>query len=536
MMNHRTLASAAWLAWTVAAPTSVLADDDSCAALALAALDNVTIDSAVLQPEGAPVEGATIADATGTPTPVSGLPVFCRVVGSAQPEAGSRIGFEVWLPAASDWEGRFLGGNNGGFAGYISYVDLAAAVTAGYASASTDTGHIASTDIESSWAKGRPELVRDYGWRGVHVTTVVAKDLIRAYYGRAPDYSYFIGCSNGGRQGLMEAWRYPEDYDGIIAGAPAWSLSAMAAEFVATVQAQASPGAAFTDKQTPLLQSEVLAQCDGLDGRVDGVLSTPRACRLDTTALACGTASADACFTPPQIAALEQIYAGRRDRNGRRLAWGYRPSGLEAIAAVGWANWMSYNQAAPTAHYLFARGWLQDLIPEPFATPETFDFERDLPKLEEAFAADLDVQPQLDPFFERGGKLILWQGLADPGVPAQLTRSLHRKLERNNGADAALRLFEAPGVLHCGRGSGPDLFGQSSAPPPGAAPERNLAAALEAWVESDRAPDNVIGTYSADQATAGTLTRESLICAFPGRAELRADADPSRAASYACSR
>jgi len=530
-MNHRTLASAVCLAWAAATPTAAFADADSCAALASAAIENVTIDSAVLQPEGAPIEGANIADASGQPAPVSGLPAFCRVIGSAQPEAGSRIGFEVWLPSDGDWEGRFIGGNNGGFAGYISYVDLAAAIRAGYASASTDTGHVGSSDLDSSWAKGRPALVRDYGWRGVHVTTVVAKELIREYYGRGPDHSYFIGCSNGGRQGLMEASRFPEDYDGVIAGAPAWSLSAMASIFISTVQAQLPDGAALTAQQTPLLQSEVMKQCDALDGQVDGVVSTPRACRLDTSALACGTVSADTCFTAPQIAALEQIYEGQRDRNGRRLAWGFFPSGHEATPAVGWAEWMGLNEAAPTAHYQFARGWLQDLVQAPFATPETFDFERDLPKLEDAFATDLDVQPRLGPFFARGGKLILWQGLADAGVPAQLTQSLQRKLARNAGADNALRLFEAPGVLHCGLGNGPNQFGQSSAPPPGAAPERNLAAALEAWVESDRAPSEVVGTYSA-----GAPDREALICAYPGRATLRNGADPNSAASYECSR
>jgi hypothetical protein len=525
------MAASAALALALAAPAAASAQDDSCAALADTPRENVTIASATLQPEGEPVLGATITDASGTPTPVAGLPAFCRVVGTLQPEAGSNIGFEVWLPS-KDWEGRFIGANNGGFAGYISYVDLAAAVAAGYAGASTDTGHVDATGMDATWAVGHPERVRDFGWRGVHVTTVLAKELIREYYGRAQNHSYFIGCSNGGRQGLMEAWRFPEDYDGIISGAPAASFTALAATFSSTVQAQLPEGAALSPAQLPLLQSEVLKQCDALDGQRDGIVSSPWACRVDTTPLACGTTNAAECLTEPQLAAYAKITAGRRDRYGRSLAAGIWPSGLEATPMVGWDGWILANPAAPPAHEVFARGVLQGLVPTPIATPQTFDFERDQPALSAALATDIDVPPQLGPFFERGGKLILWHGWADPAVPAQHTLALHRTLARNAGArsDDALRLFMAPGVLHCERGSGADLFGQSSAPPPGAAPERNLAAALEAWVESGRAPNQVIGSYSSDAA------KQGLLCAFPQRAKLRSGADPAQVDSYTCQR
>jgi len=530
--HYQTFNSIVWFALTVTASSAAFASDDSCAALAAAALDDVTIESATLQPEGQPVEGATIPDPSGAPNPVlaSGLPAFCRIIGSAQPEAGSDVRFEMWLPS-HDWSGRFTGGSNGGFAGYISYGDLAAAVVAGHAGASTDTGHVGSTDMDSAWAKGHPERVRDYGWRAIHVTTVVAKKLIAEYYGRGPDHSYFLGCSNGGRQGLMEAARFPEDYDGIISGAPAASFTALASAFISTVQAQLPQGAALRADQIPLIQSEALKQCDALDGQTDGLVAAPWACRLDTAPLACGTDNTAQCFTPPQLAALTQIIEGRRTRYGRTVASGYHASGAEA-GPLGWGAWLAADQEAPTPHAIFARGLLQDLMQEPTATPETFDFDRDQRALDDALGPELNVEPRLRPFFERGGKLIIWQGWADAGVPAQLTLAFHRELVRNAGSLAgdALRLFMVPGVQHCGFGTGPALLGQNGAPQPGAAPERNLGAALQAWVENDRAPNSVIGGFSSDAATG----RERLVCAFPKRAELRAGQDPNKGESYEC--
>jgi feruloyl esterase len=530
-MNH-TLHRAVWLALTVTAPTVAFADDGRCAALVAAALDDVTIERATFQPEGQPVEGANVANPSDPANPVaaSGLPSFCRVIGSARPEAGSDVRFEVWLPSDS-WTGRFTSGNNGGLAGYISYDDLVAAVAAGHAGASTDTGHVSSVLTDSAWAKGHPERVRDYGWRGIHVTTVVAKKLIAAYYGRAPDHSYFIGCSNGGRQGLMEAWRFPEDYDGIIAGAPVASFTALTAAFISTLQAQLPAGAALRPDQMPLLQSEAVKQCDALDGQADGLVAAPLSCELDVAPLSCGADNTPQCFTPPQLAALTQIVEGRRDCHQYIAPARFRPAGAEA-GPRGWGGWLAADQAGPTPHATLARGLLQDLMQEPTATPETFDFDRDQQALEDALGPDLDVEPRLRPFFERGGKLILWQGWADAAVSTELTLAFHSELTRNAGslAEDALRLFMVPGVQHCGFGTGPDLLGQVGAPRPGSAPERNLGAALEAWVETGRAPNSVIGGFSSDAATG----RERLVCAFPKRAELQAGKDPDRGESYAC--
>jgi feruloyl esterase len=179
---------------------------------------------------------------------------------------------------------------------------------------------------------------------------------------------------------------------------------------------------------------------------------------------------------------------------------------------------------------------LEDLMPEPTATVETFDFDEDFTRLQEQLGPDLDVQPHMRRLFERGGKVIFWHGWADPGVPPQLTLEFHRDVLRDAGsqAAAATRLFMVPGVLHCGNGTGPDLFGQNGSPPPGAAPDTHLGAALEAWVEQGRTPDTMIAGYGGDRVTEGAPARQRLLCAYPKRAELREGADPNKAGSYAC--
>ena len=441
--RYQTFMGFAWIALNVTAMTEARADADACARVASAVLDDVTIEAATLQPAGEAVEGAFPLDPNGatSTTPVSGLPGFCRILGSAQPEAASNIRFEVWLPSEG-WSGRFMGGNNGGFAGYISYGDLAAAVATGHASASTDTGHVGSTQADSTWAKGHPERVRDYGFRAIHVTTVAAKRLIASYYGRGPDYSYFMGCSNGGRQGLMEAARFPEDYDGIIAGAPAANFTALAAAFASTVQAQMEPGAVLGADQMSALQAEVLKQCDGLDGQVDGLVAAPMACRLDTTHLSCSTELTSECFTPAQLEALTRILEGRRDGFRRTSAAGFPSSGAEA-GPLGWGGWLAADRQDPTPHAVFAYGLLQNLMQQPTATPETFDFAQDQQALDAALGRDLNVEPRLRPFFARGGKLIMWQGWADAAVPARLTLAFYGQVWRDAGWAAldALRLF-----------------------------------------------------------------------------------------------
>lgn len=528
-----------------AAPTasSSVSTGDSCTNLAGLKLDQVVIESAKTQPAKAPVEGAKLPGMTGMPgegATVAGLPAFCRVVGSIHPEPGSNIRFEVWMPSEG-WDGRLNGGNNGGFAGSIAYNDLAAAVRAGQAGASTDAGH-QGNGFDSAWAKGHPELVRDYGWRAIHLTAVTAKQLIARFYGHGPDHAYFIGCSNGGREALMEASRFPEDYDGIVAGAPAAVWTDLAQSMISTVQAQLPPGAAIRREQMPLLQSETIQQCDALDGQVDGLIADPRKCKLDVSKLGCGANSSPQCFSPDQLAALKGIYAGARDAGGRQVAAGYPPSGSESGAPIpgfGWEDWITAGGNKPSFHQVYATGVLKDFFDEPFATPQTFDFNKDSKRLKAALSADLDAKPNLRGFFDRGGKLVIWHGWADPAIPPEATLAFYNASLKTSGPRAGdqMRLFLIPGVQHCAGGSGADVFGQISAPPAGETPERSVGAAIQAWVETGRTPDSLVGRRGLAGLMGGPATgpeKQRLLCAYPARDVLQPGADPDKASSYSC--
>lgn len=529
---------------TPAAGTQPATPTDRCATLAGLKLGQVTIQSATTQPAQAPVPGANLPSMTGAPgagPPVAGLPAFCRVTGSMHPVPDSDIHFEVWMPQKG-WDGRFNGANSGGLAGYINYNDLAAAIRAGQAVAGSDTGHNAAPG-DSAWAKGHPEKVKDYGWRAVHLTALVGKKLVAAFYGRRPDHAYFIGCSNGGRQALMEASRFPEDYDGIVSGAPAISLTDVAGTMSNTIQAQMPPGAAIRPEQAHLLQSEVLKQCDAADGQTDGLIADPGACKFDASKLACGVSDSPQCFTRPQIKALEQIHAGAFDKSGRRVAYGYPPAGAEVgnpVPAFGWDGNILAKFQSVSAGKTLSDGILTDLPPTPIATDTTFDFNRDPARLKAALGADLDAQPNLTRFFARGGKLIMWHGWADPILPPEPSVAFYEEVLRESGAKAKdqLRLFMVPGVQHCVGGTGPDAIGQIGAPPPGEQPERSVGAAIQAWVETGRTPDSIVGRRGmiAMAMKPSTPERQRLICAYPTRAVLQPGADPDKAASYSCRR
>jgi Tannase and feruloyl esterase len=351
---------------------------DSCSRLASLRLANVTITAATSLAEGAPVANSGLSPMFGNAPVVGKAPAtMCRVVGRIKPTASSDIGFEVWLPSAG-WNGRLHGIGIGGFAGAIDYYALGSAVKAGQAGVATDTGH-RGTMQEYGWAVGQPEKVRDYNWRGVHLSTVAAKQLVAAHYGRGADKSYFVGCSGGGRQGLMQAARFPADYDGIVAGAPAASFTDLAMAFANTVQAQNAPGGAIRTEQAKLLQEEVLRQCDGGDGQMDGLVADPRQCRFDAAKLSCSVSSSPQCFSDTQLAALRRIHAGPRNSAGKRLASGYLPSGSEAgdpAPQLGWEGYLLRGKSGKPGGEGLADGMLGALIQRPFATPANFDWDK----------------------------------------------------------------------------------------------------------------------------------------------------------------
>lgn len=538
--------------YTGPAPVAPLAADagatagERCAALAGMKLDNVQFASADLIADGAKVPNAFLPDMTGLGqgAAVSGLPDFCRIAGIIRPEPGSIITFEVWLPA-DGWNGRFLAAGNGGFAGSISYMDMVSALKSGHATASSDTGH-AAHGMASDWAKGNPAKIRDYGWRAVHETTVSAKTLLAAFYGRSQDKAYFNSCSNGGRQALMEASRFPDDYDGIIAGAPAAPFTKLAMSMMWTQQVQLPEGAALSAKQIGLINDETLRQCDSIDGLEDGLVDDPRQCRIDFTKYACGTNESPQCLSGPQVDALRKMQAGPRNSAGELVAHPYLLSGGERgnpAPQLGWENWIvrkdSVSPFKQPANHIFPEGLLKDFVAEPFATIATFDWDTDPKRFERAVASNLDPKPTLKPFFDKGGKLIIWHGWSDAAIPALNAIEFYQEARRSGGAKAAeaMKLFLIPGVQHCAGGPGASSFGQMFAPEPADDPARHMGRAMQTWVEDGRSPESVVGTFGFSMmpaaASAGPV-RERLHCAFPARAKLVAGGDRDRAASYRC--
>jgi hypothetical protein len=313
-----------------------------------------------------------------------------------------------------------------------------------------------------------------------------------------------------------------------------------------TVQAQSAPGAAIRPEQANLLQSEVLKQCDALDGRMDDLVADPRQCHFDVSKLQCEASNSPQCFTPPQLNALRKIYAGPRDSSGRQLAPAFAASGAEhgTAGSTGWELWvLGEGKRRPNQSFL-PDGVLKDFVAdEPFATTESFNFDKDTARLKAVLAPDIDAKPDLTRFFKRGGKLIMWHGWADPAIAPLLTIDFHESILRSSGhrAKESVRLFMVPGVQHCFGGPGPAVFGQLVAPMPGDPPDSSLAAALHAWVETGRVPDSVVAhTGSAPEISGspheGPEERQRLICAYPARAVLRASGDPDKASSYECRR
>lgn len=457
------------------------------------------------------------------------MPAFCRVQGVLRPTADSHINFEVWLPEQG-WNGRFQGIGNGGFAGAIGYGELAAAVQAGYAAASTDTGHTGEL-TDARWAKDHPEKVIDYGWRGIHLTAVAGKALTTAFYGAAPRRAYFISCSNGGRQGLMEAQRFPEDYDGIIAGAPAYNATQLFTGFIWNNRALNMPGARITPAKTPAIEAAVLARCDAVDSARDGLVSDPTACRFDAQELRCSGAETDACLTEPQIAALTAIRQGPRTSKGRQIYFGFPPGGE---GRGGWNQWIFGAQANTSVQSRFGSNFARYMLGGPETwEPADFDFDGAIAR---SLHQTLDAtDPDLSRFAARGGKLVLYHGWSDAAIPATGTIAYHDQVRRKIGArktDASLRLFMSPGVGHCSGGSGPSDFDQAGAWSPGRDASNSLGAALVAWVEQGRAPEQVIARQPG--APAGAPVRTGLLCAHPARATLTPGADPMRAESFSC--
>jgi hypothetical protein len=383
---------------------AVAQETQPCDSLAKLSLSNVKIVSAATvaagafsAPQGLPPQAAQLFKT---------LPAFCRVEAQAAPSSDSSIAIEVWLPMAG-WNGKFEGLGNGGFAGDINFAALAGDVQHGYASAATDTGH-KGTATDGTWALGHPEKVVDFGYRAVHEMTRVAQAVIQAYYGKAPQHSYFVGCSNGGRAALMEAQRYPDDYEGILAGAPANNWTHLLTNAVWNAQlTTATPASYLPAAKLPALAEAVNKACDAQDGVPDNILNDPRACRFDPVVLQCKAEESDQCLTAAQVATVRKLYEGSHDSHGRQVFPGYLP-GAE-LGGNGWSTWITGSSPGKSLMFAFGNGYFSNMV------FEKRDWDYRSANVDELVkAADLKTgaalvatDPNLTAFKARGGKLIL---------------------------------------------------------------------------------------------------------------------------------
>jgi feruloyl esterase len=509
---------------------------DACLGLARIELPEAKIVSAGTVPAGAFTPPPNVTPwVVGDPSFYKTLAAFCRVVVRATPSADSDIQIEVWMPVEG-WNGRFQGQGNGGFAGEIGFRSMGAALGRGYATAGTDTGHSGGA-TDASWALGHPERVTDFGYRAIHAMTQVAKTAIKAYYGRSPQRSYFGSCSNGGRQALMEAQRFPEDYDGILAGAPANAWTHLLTKAVADAQATTlDPASYIPSGKLPAIAKAVNAACDSRDGVTDGVVNDPRQCRFDPAALLCKDRDSDACLTAPQVTALQKLYQGPHDSSGREIFPGYLPGAEEGDG--GWGPWITGPAPGKSLLFAFGTGYFANMV------YERADWDYRTANIEQALsAAEAKTAPKLDAtdanltaFKARGGRLILYHGWNDPAISALSTIGYYDSVVGRLGrqdTDAFVRLYMVPGMQHCGDGPGPSSFGQSGAAPP-YEPRRNVLTALEQWVETGAAPSAIVATkYANDDSAKGVQTTRPL-CPYPQIAKYKGQGDPNEAASFEC--
>jgi feruloyl esterase len=461
----------------------------------------------------------------------TGLPAFCRVTAAMHPTADSNINVEVWMPQ-TNWNGRFLGTGNGGGAGSISYDSgIVEGLKRGFATANNDLG----TSPAINTTVGHPERWADFGYRANHEMTVAGKALVNAYYKSSPKTSYFQGCSTGGQQALSIAQRYPNDYNGILAGAPANNRTHLHSMFVWTYTALNKPGAKLTQGKVDMITSHVVASCAGKDGGATGdhFLTDPRQCHFDPDTLPkCTNGDSDSCLTDAQITGLKAVYAGPvNPRTGERIHAG-EPFGTEngplGFVLQSDTTFMPANQFYPF-YWTFGTNW----------NYTTYDFDHDMDTVDQTIAPLVNANDaNLKQFKANGGKLIMWTGTADPAVPMPGAIDYYERVVQQQGGDLAatqdfFRYFLVPGMGHCAA-SGPGLtdFGQAYSPvvPPDDA--HDILLKMVDWVEKQNAPSQVIASkYTTD--TPPKVSMERPLCVYPDLPSYQGG-DATKSASFVC--
>ena len=491
----------------------------SCEQLASLKLPNTAITLAAVVAPGAftpPPQPAGSVVPTPDADAFRELPAFCRVAATLRPSSDSDIKIEVWLPI-SGWNGKFQGIGNGGWGGSITYAgptsSMADALRRGYATASTDTGHVGA-GLDGTFSFGHREKLIDFAHRAVHEMTVQAKATVKAYYDSPPRFSYWNGCSGGGRQGLKEAQKYPADYDGIIAGAPALNWTGMVTHGLGVAHATLKdPASYIPPEKFAVIHNAVLEACDTLDGVKDGVLNDPRRCRFDPGVLQCKGTETATCLTAPQVEAARKIYGpATNPRTGAELSPGKEPG-----SELGWVA----HARGPTPDSLLTDTFKYVVFNNPKWDWKTLDFDKDIALAEQMDNALINAtDPNLEAFFGRGGKILMYHGWNDQLIPPRHSTDYYTSVMKRMGGvervSKAIRLFMVPGMNHCYGGDGTSNF--------------DRVAALEQWIEQKRAPDEILGSH----VTGAVVDRTRPLCPYPQVTRYKGTGRVDDAANFAC--
>lgn len=514
------LAAGSALAVSVALGAAPAGAQESCESLASIQIPNVmiTMAKAVTPPFAVP----SLPGRYGTPAGQKVNVPFCRVAGYATPTSDSHIRFEVWLPPAEKWNGLYLGEGNPGFVGAISYGGMVREVEEGYATASTDTGHSdkEATGALPPWAEGHPQRVADWGYRALHETTVAAKQILKAYYGRPQKLSFFSSCHEGGNQALTEAQKFPTDFDGIAAGDPAYDITHLQAvsvylSWVALRHGVKAPEYVPPSK-FPVIHRAVLDQCDALDGVRDGIIEDPQLCHFDPATIQCpGKEDNPSCLTPAQVQTVRQVYAGARFGDGQVIY-----PGLEPGSELDW-HWML---SGPDPMAINKDFFANLVIGNPDWDWRTFNLDRDTRIADNNIGAMVNfTNPNLRPFEEHGGKIIMYQSWQEAAIPPMgLVNYYQSVVKKMGGLDKTqnfARLFVLPDAGMC---SGFSVGSYRGA--------WNALDVIEKWRETGVAPDEVISEHRVN----GAVDRTRPACPYPQAAIYNGKGDPYDASSFTC--
>jgi feruloyl esterase len=512
---------------------------DECADLAKLAIDHVEITTAAWLRDGVFHEDTAIGRAGRV---YRDLPAFCRVRGIARPVKGSEIEFEVWLPAAG-WTRRLHMIGNGAYTSNIAYAQMVERLRTGDVAVATNTGHKGS---ELTFAIGKPESITDFAHRAVHESVVAAKEVTKAFYSAAPSWSYFSGCSTGGYQGLMEAQRYPDDFDGIIAGAPGNNRVNLTLAFLWNFKANHRPGddlnPILPQSKLPMITAAATRACDAADGVRDGVINDPRECRFDPAVLLCKAGDQADCLTGEQVEVVRKLYAGPVDvRTGRNIYPGYTVGsegivGGEDASYPGWSGyWANHKKPDEPLRLDFFRYWVYD---QPDWNWKSFNWGSDIDAVDARIGALFNAtSPDLGRFKARGGRMIMFMGWEDPvGAPAEAI-NYYNDVEAVSGAatQSFLRLYMVAGMAHCAGGPGATHFSSATrdSMPPVKDARHDMAVALQDWVERGKAPEALVATRFDDPKTRRKIAFQRPVCVYP--AVPRYVGGPQDvAASFAC--